>query len=723
MWKKFRNLRSIALCVVILLAVSVSACSLNPDTALKQGGREGNISGDAVTTGPVTLLEKTTLANNGLYFWYSDPNKVAYRFARSISPRGDCFKIWNGYAFAIWFKGGMQNRNLCVSRMKLGTQKWVTIEFPETSTLYGDFVRDGIQYKGAGDSHRTAAIGISPKDNTIHLLYDMHADNLRYRVSVKGAAIVPDDQFTLGLFNAQRNYLRSGENYSSFTYPGFQLNNAGELIAQYRDGGSGDGNSMVTYYNGTEWAKSYAVFSGMDANNSVYGGISYINGRFYAGYTLRIKDNAIDYNEGLYFAKGGQRGSEGWENWNGQIKPIPITDHSVYKIAEPAPNNTFRITSAPNFTVSENGDVHFSIPVNNVVSHYYRAAGASGFSRADNCPDIDFAFGDRIYSFQLIGGKPKISSTLAGKSEWRVDYQDNGTTQYADPVTRFFNGKLYVFLAGNVNSDSRPLYCLVYNIGTVTSSSSSSSSSSKSSSSLSTVASSASSSGGPAGYTFCANEGQTVTFSQLVDVAYGANGKFTNKTGVTGAISFNNATFGDPIPNVAKKGYYKLSTVQSSSSSSTPPQNGGLKVQFYNGNKATPLNALSGSVKLINTGTTPINLESVKVRYYYTIDGEKAQTYWCDWSSIGAGNVTGTFVKMPSAKTTADYYIEVGFTAGAGTLAAGGSMEFQIRVSKNDWSNYDQTNDYSFNAAGSSYADWSKVTASISGVLKWGVEP
>lgn len=108
-----------------------------------------------------------------------------------------------------------------------------------------------------------------------------------------------------------------------------------------------------------------------------------------------------------------------------------------------------------------------------------------------------------------------------------------------------------------------------------TSSSSISSFSSKSSSSSSIVSSSASTSSslssdsGPAGYTYCANENQTYTFTQIVDVAYGANGKYNIKTGVTGSITFNNATFGDPIPGVVKKGYYKTSSVQSSSRSSS----------------------------------------------------------------------------------------------------------------------------------------------------------
>jgi hypothetical protein len=62
--------------------------------------------------------------------------------------------------------------------------------------------------------------------------------------------------------------------------------------------------------------------------------------------------------------------------------------------------------------------------------------------------------------------------------------------------------------------------------------------------------------GGPAGYTYCADENQTCSFSGTASVAYGANGTF-NYGSYSTSVGCNNGVFGDPIPGVAKKCYYQ----------------------------------------------------------------------------------------------------------------------------------------------------------------------
>lgn len=150
---------------------------------------------------------------------------------------------------------------------------------------------------------------------------------------------------------------------------------------------------------------------------------------------------------------------------------------------------------------------------------------------------------------------------------------------------------------------------------------------------------------------------------------------------------------------------------------------GDIKVQMFNGNTASSTNGIAPRIKLYNNGDTIVKLSDVKLRYYYTIDGEIQQNFWCDWSTIGSSNVTGKFVKMDTAKTGADYYLEIGFANGAGNLEVGQSIEVQVRFSKSNWSNYTQTGDYSFNSTNNNYVDWAKITGYLGDKLEWGVEP
>jgi hypothetical protein len=76
---------------------------------------------------------------------------------------------------------------------------------------------------------------------------------------------------------------------------------------------------------------------------------------------------------------------------------------------------------------------------------------------------------------------------------------------------------------------------------------------------------------------------------------------------------------------------------------------------------------------------------------------------------------------MDTPHTGADTYLQISFTGG--TLAAGANMEIKLRVHRSDWSNYNQSNDYSFAAGASSYSPNQQIGVYYKGTLISGREP
>jgi hypothetical protein len=81
-----------------------------------------------------------------------------------------------------------------------------------------------------------------------------------------------------------------------------------------------------------------------------------------------------------------------------------------------------------------------------------------------------------------------------------------------------------------------------------------------------------------AGYTLCAPENGTCSFTGTQNVAFGANGQFYYKTNVTGPIACNDATFGDPIFGTVKACYYGPGTPGTVSSGASNAHGSGHSV-------------------------------------------------------------------------------------------------------------------------------------------------
>lgn len=133
-------------------------------------------------------------------------------------------------------------------------------------------------------------------------------------------------------------------------------------------------------------------------------------------------------------------------------------------------------------------------------------------------------------------------------------------------------------------------------------------------------------SGGPTGYTWCAAEGNSYNFgTTVVDVAYGANGFFNYLYGRTGTITFNNATFGDPIVGQVKAGYYKLAgATPTPAPTPTPTPGGGVTCcgdYFYGSYNVVLSPGNYTTSQMTAAGIANNSMSSIKVPSGYTVTG------------------------------------------------------------------------------------------------------
>ncbi|ALA44829.1 cellulose 1,4-beta-cellobiosidase [Paenibacillus peoriae] len=154
------------------------------------------------------------------------------------------------------------------------------------------------------------------------------------------------------------------------------------------------------------------------------------------------------------------------------------------------------------------------------------------------------------------------------------------------------------------------------------------------------------------------------------------------------------------------------------------PATGDVIAQYRVGDTNPGDNQIRPLFRVVNKGKEAVDLKNVKLRYYYTVDGDKSQEFHCDYAQLGSSNVQGRFVKLDKAVTGADYYLEISFGAGAGSLAAGENTgDIQIRMNKTDWSNYNESDDFSYDPTKTSYTDWGKAPLYINDKRVWGLEP
>lgn len=455
------------------------------------------------------------ITDSGLYFDGKKVGKKAnnnhsdvydFHFGRRITPHGDSIKKYQQYVFMTWYRGGKDDRHVMLTRYNTKTGTLATIEFPHQHSGFRN------QW-WIGESHNTIAVGISPIDDTVHLLYDMHAyskdrpadgslarDYFRYTYSYPGLASAADKDFTLDKFvkdktdNDYKHLTLTGkedaEAFSGLTYPKFFLNTDGTLLMYMRKGGNNNGGYKFANYKADQkrWSE-FTEFNVMNAkshgnkyNWGLYGSMKYVNGKLRVGFQQRanIQDDKYVYQNGFYYAySNAPDGGSQWQDHRGQNVAIPLINSDLIKVSEPGDlipekgKNQVYMVGGFDWTVTKRGDIHIIGKVRNMSNtqnknvHTYKPAGAKSFITSTEFSGADsiYTAGDNIYIIGLNrSGRPYIERAKGGTNNFERIYDASTGRKFRHGNVYIDDGKLYYYLMEKGSGTAQPIYLQVIDL-------------------------------------------------------------------------------------------------------------------------------------------------------------------------------------------------------------------------------------------------------------------
>ena len=149
----------------------------------------------------------------------------------------------------------------------------------------------------------------------------------------------------------------------------------------------------------------------------------------------------------------------------------------------------------------------------------------------------------------------------------------------------------------------------------------------------------------------------------------------------------------------------------------------GVQLRVLHANRdAVANNAIKPHIRLVNEGNRSVALNEVTLRYWFSPEGSSPLNHVVEYAKLGKDQVQGAFYRAAVSTGGASDYFEVSFRDTSALPAFSETGEIKLRLHKQDWSSFDEQDDYSYQSA-SSYEANGKITAYVNGELVWGEEP
>ncbi|HOV26818.1 MAG TPA: cellulose binding domain-containing protein [Pseudobacteroides sp.] len=134
-------------------------------------------------------------------------------------------------------------------------------------------------------------------------------------------------------------------------------------------------------------------------------------------------------------------------------------------------------------------------------------------------------------------------------------------------------------------------------------------------------------------------------------------------------------------------------------------------------------NDIIANIVVFNVTKEPIKLSDLKLRYYYTHEGNGKQSFECLYSSIGEENVIGKIENIKDKSEYADTYVEISFNDDESVIESGFYTEVSFVIKNSGSTKINIDNDWSANNEIDEFVINSNITGYLDGVLNWGNEP